>query len=489
MYTQQNIREIILNLEQKYPVDTWIVNGIYIWPYIRIKLYIHMLILMNNKSFKIKNNIKNSKKNNNTIIRVFKKAVLVFKAQFSLLLFFSRLNQKKIIFFGSHFHRIFHNGMFFNRFYDTMVEYHNLQDDIYTVEYQRIDNPIYNEKSVIPLNKYLNYYKTLKKFSDKFKKKKTELNLKDFSLFYEDLSNYNLKLDLLKISETEIIKWSHKVNISQAFFKKMYKYVKPSKVIFLGYYGYDDLYAALISANSLNIKTIDFQHGPQTNVHMAFSSWNKVPESGYNTMPVEFWHWDKVSKDSIDAWAGKTKVIKSKVVGQPYLAYWMSNRSNKTQKNTIIYSLQTTPFSIEALLTKKIVTLIKRSKLHWILRLHPRNNLNLNELDDFLRRNQIKEKISIQDAFNKPLPEVLTSALLHITNYSGCLIEAYQLGVPTLLINEVGKEMFSQYLESDLVSYLEQKDDDFVMKIELLIEKLRNKKFSSSYKEVFNPLF
>lgn len=58
--------------------------------------------------------------------------------------------------------------------------------------------------------------------------------------------------------------------------------------MFLGYYGFDDLYSALITASKLKIKTIDFQHGPQTNVDLAFSNWNKVPAVGFNAMPVEF---------------------------------------------------------------------------------------------------------------------------------------------------------------------------------------------------------
>jgi hypothetical protein len=39
----------------------------------------------------------------------------------------------------------------------------------------------------------------------------------------------------------------------------------------------DNLYAAVLAANQLGIRTIDFQHGPQTNVHMVFTAWNKIP--------------------------------------------------------------------------------------------------------------------------------------------------------------------------------------------------------------------
>ncbi len=487
MYTQQKIKETILSLEQKYPVDTWVVNGIDVWPYVRIKLYIHLLVLMNKNTLKPKGNTSQAAKKVNKISKLLNKISLLFKAQLGLMSFFFKLKQKQIVFFGSHFHRVFQNGVYFNRFYDAMVEHHNLQDDVYTIEYQRIDKPLYNEKTIILLNKYLGYYKTTHKLFDKFKKKETDSKLKDYNAFYKELSNLNVKLDILKISETHLLKWAQKVNVSQTFFKKLYTHVKPSKVIFLGYYGYDDLYAALTVANQLRIKTIDFQHGPQTNVHLAFSSWNKVPEKGYNTMPTEFWHWDEASKESIDSWANKTKTVHAKVVGQPYLSYWMHNKTDTVEKNTIFYSLQTTPFSIETLLTPQIVTLIKSTAYHWVLRLHPRNNLDLNALQTFLKKNGIEDKATIQDAFTKPLPEALTQALLHITNFSGCLIEAFQLGVPTLLINEVGEEMFRQYIDHNLVYYLEPDSKTFQTKAQDLIEELKGKTFNNAYKEVFNP--
>jgi hypothetical protein len=45
--------------------------------------------------------------------------------------------------------------------------------------------------------------------------------------------------------------------------------VRPSKIILPGYYG-RIIYMHVLAANQLGIRTIDFQHGPQTNVHMVF---------------------------------------------------------------------------------------------------------------------------------------------------------------------------------------------------------------------------
>ncbi|MCF7560316.1 hypothetical protein L3X39_06655 [Sabulilitoribacter multivorans] len=423
-------------------------------------------------------------------LKKLSKVFLVFKALINLNAFFFNLKKRQIIFFGSHIHRVLYNGKYFNRFYDSMIDYHNLQNDVYMMEYQKIYDASYNKKAIIPLSKYLNYHKLLAKLLNRFKKEINVLNLNNYDAFYKELSNYNFNVTALGVSEKEIIDWTNRLKLTSSFFEKFFKKVNPKKVVFLGYYGLDDIYSALLVANNLNIETIDFQHGPQTNVHLAFAHWNKLPIKGFNTMPKTFWNWDNESKNSIDKWANNTNTIKSKVAGQPYVAYWTSkfNDSNENKKQYVFYSLQTSPFSIEDLLTPKIVKLIQENNYHWILRLHPRNNLNLDTLDRFLVKNNLNEKCIVQDAISSPLPEVLNSSMAHITNYSGCLIEARLLNVPTILINIAGKEMFNQYIDDKLVFYIEQDDEDFIKKTESKLEAFSKLSFKTKKTSVYNPL-
>lgn len=489
MYSQKDIKQIILSFEEKYPVTTWNINNIDVWPYIRIKIYIHMLVLMNKQSLKSNIAKEDIKVKSNKLTSLFMEFSYLFLGQFKLLIFFFRLKQKKLIFFGSHIFRVFQNGCFFNRFYDSMIDYHGIKNEVYMVEYKKIYKPIYNQKAIIPLDEYLFHFKKRSKFFRIFKANKNIVRVRDYSSFYSDLSKLEVDLNILRLDRNNLVKWVNKLKLSEGYFRKLYKKVKPSKVIFLGYYGLDDIYTALVMANKLGIKTIDFQHGPQTNVHLAYANWNKVPINGFNTMPMEFWNWDTKSKESIDSWSSKTKAVSTKVVGQPYLGYWMNKISNlrRFNKEVILYSLQTHPFTMETLITPKIVSLIKISELNWVFRLHPRNNLDLNELDRFLKLNKIESKVIIQDAFNTPLPEVMMKSILHLTNYSGCLIEALQLGIPTLLINEVGMEMFKEYLYDKKVYYLNQNDQDFEQKSKKLIEKLKKINYKEYDLEVFNP--
>jgi hypothetical protein len=234
----------------------------------------------------------------------------------------------------------------------------------------------------------------------------------------------------------------------------------------------------------MKISTVDFQHGPQTNIHMAYSSWSKVPTSGFNTMPREFWTWDKNSKENIESWALKTDNTKVTIVGQPYIAFSIANNNFKEQKKEILYSLQVEPLDQLGL---KIINLIRNSAYVWNLRLHPRSISNEEDLTLLLNKNGLFKNFKIQDHVTNPLPESLANTILHITNFSGCLIEAHLMGVPSLIINNVGKEMFAEYIDNKLVYYIDENEKDFDLKFEKLIKNIKTIDPKLNYSEIQNP--
>ncbi len=479
--SQENAKNIILSIEESFSVDKWKVNKIHVWPYIRIKLYFELLTMHADKP-EVKRN-KQTKSILNKGFLFFK----IVKALFFQETFFLKLKQKKILFFGAHFHRVLHEEKYFNRFYDSMISYHNLQDDVYMVEYQKIYEKMYNRTALISLSKQLNYYKLLLKLKRKHSKN-NNIKLAKYDKFCKKLLDLGLSIEKLGIGKENLVNWVLKMQSLNGFYSRLYKKTKPSKIVFLGYYGYDDLYAALIAANTLKIKTIDFQHGPQTNVHMAYASWQSVPKNGFNTMPKEFWNWDENSKLNIDNWASKIKDISTKVVGQPYIAYWTNlqkERPHTVDEKIILYSMQTSPLE---LFTPKLIRLIKESNYKWILRLHPRNNTSIESIKQFTIRHGISNNTVIQDSIEEPLPLVLNKSFLHITNYSGCTIEAKMMGVPTVLLHKVGLEMFNMYIDNKLVYFLDQDPEDFALRFSTLLEKVAQENYKLNYSKIFNPL-
>lgn len=484
---QKKIKEIILEWEQKFPVNEWQIQGIDIWPFLRIKLYIFLLNLdTEKKSSHIPDKPLIGKGPfHKNIIRDLKRIITAKKM---LNEFFKSLKPKRIVFFGSHFHRTRHNEILFNRFFDSMVDAHQLQDDVYMVEFGKIYEKNYNQKSIQPLHKFLDQYKLIEKFKMLlFSPGKESQNLNGFETFYEQLYKRFPASKMLNISLEALNKWAQKVNRSKGFFINFYNRTRPEKIIFLSYYGYDDLAAAILAAHELGIKTIDFQHGPQTNVHMAYSSWNKHPERPYNIMPLEYWTWDQKSKVNIEEWAQKTQLIQVRNVGHPYLAYYNNKISFEEIGKYIFFSLQT--LSLEEMFPAVLLDYMKESKLQWILRTHPRNNFTKKELESFLKMNKIyQNSYKIEDALNNPLPESLVGARLHITNFSGCVIEAGMLNIPSLIIHETGKEIFQAYIDEKSVFYLNPVDPVFKEKFRIILEKLPEKSNEREYREIHNPL-
>lgn len=446
-------------IEKKFPVDQWRVNNLDVWPYIRIKLYYHLLNIGNVKIEERKNTIQNQKRTSRiTTVKVLVKSFLATRK------FYMSLKPKDVLFVGAHFHRVFQNGVYLNRFFDPLIQKYNLEEKVYVFEFQKYYSNSFNKKAVLHLAQELKNYKSFKRIEKILKNKADTVNLRCYKEFQEFL-NKNLEYtSSFEMTEDDLIKWSRKVISVTPFFERIIKKVKPNKIVFLSYYGFDDNYAFINAARKMKLRVIDFQHGPQTNVHMAYSEWNKMPKGGFNVMPTEYWNWDYNSKKNIDVWANNS-LIKTKVVGHPFIEYCLKQKNDINDKNVkkqILFSLQTAPLD---LLIPEVVSLILNSEYHWVLRLHPRNETPISEINRFLIHNKIDANTEIQTAEDVPLPHVLINSILHVTNYSGCVLEALALNITTVIIHNVGVEMFKHYIDDKKVFYVNRTSKDFAFRI------------------------
>src|SRR5690606_13987787 len=120
-------------LESQWPVDEWVVNGIYVWPYIRNKIYIFLLNytgerFSNSEEVTVFSKAETKKTKYTFRFSQVLKSISLIKATISLAWFYNSLRPKRIIFFGSSFHRVLYKGVSFNRFFDSIVEFHKLHD-------------------------------------------------------------------------------------------------------------------------------------------------------------------------------------------------------------------------------------------------------------------------------------------------------------------------------------------------------------------------
>lgn len=490
--SNEKIKDIILGFETQWPVDLWNVNGVHVWPYIRNRIYIFLLnyeddnIHVETSISEI--NIKRKKKYLFKLKRLFK-SIYVIKALVSLVWFFNNLKSKRIVFFGSSFHRVLRKGKFYNRFFDSIIEYNHLEEEVYLMESQNVYDNIYNKKAIIDLKKNLDNYKLLLKLKSIFYRKKIDSSLVGYEDFYNRITESFLKPKGLEISKDEIKSWGFKVYSVKQFYIKFYKKVKPERTIFLSYNGYDDLYAAILAANYLKIKTIDFQHGFQTNLHMVYSHWIKIPEGSFNIMPTEYWTWDELSKNNIDDWAGSLNEISAKVVGHPYLRLCLEEANIENHSDKILfYSLGVD--GLNEMFPRALVKVIKGTSHNWIFRMHPRSRFLTSDIVSLMNSYKVNEKkYIIQNAFDVPLPNTLANSILHITNYSGCLLEARMMGIPSVIISKAGLDYFKKYIDNYLVYYLHREKENFGKEFEKILVEVSSNKYKPKVGEIVNPFF
>jgi hypothetical protein len=486
----QEIKRFILDIEQIYTVDQWVYNDIYFWPHIRVQLYYALIHSLKKEDFKavLEQHPEKSSISKLDGLKQLWKSYINYKR------FFKSTTSKALLFMSLDMHKVKHEGVYFNRFFDSMISANELEKDSFTFEIKKSPLPCYNQASVEKVSPYLDFhYKKYKllRFFNRFQNKQAH-----YLEGLDQLKQFLIECGLYKIAdqlvENKIGLWSTKIRVYADFYTQYLIKTQTKKVIAVSYYGFDSMWSCMFAANQLGITSVDFQHGPQTEVHMAYASWTKVPKNGFSIMPKEYWCWDEESAKEINRWAVPVGT-NAKTYGQPWLAHIQNKQVQEGFQEralVVLYSLQTFPlFTLENTFTPEIIKLIKKSKHKWVLRLHPSNTQESYLIKDYLNKQEVeKGKYTIQRPNDTPLPTVLSRSLLHITNYSGCTIEARELGVKTVLIDAVGLEMFKSYIDKELVIYLDKKGAGFYNDLEEVIgSTVKNKVFRT--KDIPNPLF
>jgi hypothetical protein len=260
-------------------------------------------------------------------------------------------------------------------------------------------------------------------------------------------------------------------------------------VVILCYYS-DDIMALIVAANKLSIETIEMQHGPQTDIHLAYGSWSNVPDVGYDMLPRTYWCWDSYSKNVLKKWVGNNTLYTVKVSGNPWVNYWQSKKESYSYQDYIFYSLQPNPITIEQLFPENIIHFIKNESYKWFIRLHPRQLGGLEEIEKYLQEKGVLHLVNISDATNDPLPQILENSLIHITHSSGSALEAINFNVLTVLINEIGLSSFPELLQNNQAVYLDYRDQDFGKKFKDIIEANKRNKINPAFvAEYYENLF
>jgi len=444
---------LINSIEEKFPVAEWVIDGIHIWPIVRInenKLPKHEV---QSKSLSRSYSTKISK-------RVSYFSNQIYSHRYYLLYYLKDLkNNQKLtklcdaIFVTSTRQRGFYlNNGWYDISCDPFIDFfdkNNLKCCVleftshakYKIPRFRKSKFIQPSFDLIPILSKLNSRQKCSYRLDGYQALQQLLERKGLSNYLPDI-NYLMKQIRL-------------VNSYKEFYIRIFSKVKPKIGFCVCYYGKKGM-AFNLACREFGIPSVDIQHGVAGELHRAYGKWNSIPQNGFELLPTFFWCWSEVEAKSINKWRIKESRFHIPIVGGALgIQKWLSENTAfskyKGKAQEIIR-----PDKINLLVThqgiklpKWFIEIIKSapSNYKWFIRLHPKPKRSMRNIDDIMKAEK-NENVDIKNATELPLMALLERINIHITLWSSIVLEAKQFGVPSIVIHENGKDLFKNEIEN-----------------------------------------
>lgn len=451
----ENIVLFLNKIESDFNVDRWIIDGVYVWPLIRIdlgtKLTFHDILnyqkeqsSFNKKMLFVLNNLKST-------IRYFSSRINDRSKE-------DTFSQKvDVVFLTDGVSYVKIKGVWFEKYCDSLRII--LKDFgisvINLVSLNKYYVPRFAPSIFIQPNINFAIIKSI------FRSKFDPVNKNDDLTGYDDFLKFvsketENKINLLSIKDLYFK--TKKIQAISAYYKKRLIELRPKLGVSECYYG-DYCLAFNLACSELRITSVDMQHGVQGDYHIAYGTWSKIPANGYQLLPNIFWCWSESEEKIINNWANSTSnKHRAMTLGNTFNIIWKNDILFKNENTTLIprhsenspnilitlqYGIATEENLKEVL---KAISLTQKD-YNWWVRLHPSM---LNEevgIREMLDRYGV-EIYEMDLSSSLPLFSVLSQTNIHLTYYSSSVIEATDFAVPSIITSELGVKIFNEQIKS-----------------------------------------
>ncbi|HXI13975.1 MAG TPA: hypothetical protein VNM92_15225 [Thermoanaerobaculia bacterium] len=209
--------------------------------------------------------------------------------------------------------------------------------------------------------------------------------------------------------------------------------------------------AFCLACSRLGVTSVEIQHGVQRELHPAFSYWSAIPSGGYATRPDRFWCWEQADADVINRWTAADGSNAAVAGGDPWLKMWqdrlwgpaaeldaefsaLKEATDAPQHALVALS------SVGELFPEALLEVLKNPPSGWRfwIRLHPVNQKACRlEADQVLR--QLGYSRSLTD-YTTRLPLFLLLRHMDcqiVVNISTVIRQAAAMGVPSIACGDV----------------------------------------------------
>lgn len=427
--------EWLNSVEQENEVDSLKIDDLHLWPLLRWSLAKDFL-----DQEKLLSDTIGDYSSNFSIFHNLKMYIVGFWCYLKLK--FKLVKKATVLFSGGSNHYGKFDGDNINKLFYPLIEVLTKSDIAsLTADYSTRGKATNSNSNDFPLLWTFNFYN---KLIYPFKKKPIEepLYLDTIFLAYQKEFGYNFDRKKFYKRIADTFKWAYIFELLIAAFDTNWHFG-------IAYYT-PQMYGMNLACYRKNVKSIDLQHGPQGVLHPAYSGFQKIPSLGYSTFPKIFWCWDDNSTNHLKSIFKNNNIHKSFNGGHPWIYYLEKHNKIKpvqSEDNILVFSLQPFREPLPPIVLEAIAN--TPPGYIWWLRFHPRmakqdvSKLKV-KLDKYIKTGLV----SFDLATALPLPSVLKSACLHLTQSSGCFLEASALGIPNLIVEETGYLYFKNMVDN-----------------------------------------
>lgn len=458
----ENVMRIINDIEARFPVDKWMVNGIKVWPVIRIHL-----------NYKFQYHQETCFAGTTEAKKSFLHNIIDFGTQLvkdHLALFRDYKHNQKLqntkggyVFLSdTNDRRVKVNNAWYDIYCSPIIEElkKNKREYVF-LEYCATKDykfPRFEDTCLIETNLKLLWLRSRLLRS---KVEKDSIVLPEYSNLEQYLVGKGL--GIFHMSVSTLLQNINTLTLITSYFQKILHQIKPAVAMVVSYYGFAAM-AFVMACQKNNVVVIDIQHGVQGPFHAAYGKWSKIPSEGYELLPNIFAVWSEFEKRVIDDWAITSNKHTSYILGNIWNDMWRQAEPSPIVKGfnqqirSIIGSAHHKAIALFTLQTgihtpDYLVNVIRNTPyIQWWIRIHP---CMLGEEEKIYREwmNFQLKNIIIREATNIPLPALLRQIIVHVTNSSSVVLDAAQFRVPSIIIDRLGLELYHECIQEKLAYY------------------------------------
>lgn len=238
------------------------------------------------------------------------------------------------------------------------------------------------------------------------------------------------------------------------YFDGVFARARPRVAFCIAYYSVAHM-AFCLAARRRGVQSVDVQHGV-TARNPAYDGWTRFPDGGYVLLPDRFWCWSERDAGPVSGWpAAAARRHRPLVGGHPWAAFWQHAGPLADEFRKRIAAIKgsgpnlllTLSWSSGLTEAHRQVLTASPADWTWWVRLHPSMETERREIRRWCEQHGAG-RIRVDEPTDLPLPLLLQESDVHVTRNSTVIQEAAACGLPSVAIDRRAEEMYGHELES-----------------------------------------